>query len=297
MPWIMRNARSTETGKPLGTITVQRRPIPTSTGNVSGEAKAICSNEPVWVAGSTLPVDLDRGSAARVQWVARAVASPKSVGWSRPATHFVRAEPAHLVATDGWRLHFTAPAFPVAETTLFQVKYRKDIAPGRNELPIYEGDDYPGWQVIVPRRFGMEIEIDAGPLQALAKQGDRIAFAVDGLAFAMHAGHLTDAIFGLGKQQRVQICLNMPGQPIGVKMSDRGAVLMPTGVIKIGARDIFTPDALHHAPGKDSPQHPCTSAQNISSIYAVCWDSAMPASHAAIRFTHSFARPSQLYWL
>lgn len=297
MPWIMRNARSAETGQPLGTITVQQRPFPISTGNCSSEAKAICSNEPVWVAGSTIPVYLDRGSAARVQWVARAAADPKNISWQRPALHFVRAEPARLVASDGFRLHFTGPAFPVPKPTHFQVKHRKDITPSRNELPVYEGDDYPGWQVIVPPRFGMEIELDAGPLQALAKQGDRIAFAVNGLAFTMSAGFLADALFGLGKQQRVQICLNKPDFPIGIKMPDRGAVLLPFGKINIGSLDAFTPAALHQGPSEDTPRHPCTSSQNIFSIYAVCWDSAMPTSYAAIRYPHSFAQPSHLYWL
>ena len=294
MPWIMRNARSAETGQPLGTITVQQRPFPISTGNCSSEAKAISSNDPVWVAGSTLPVYLDRGSAARVQWVARAAADPKNISWQRPALHFVRAEPARLVASDGFRLHFTGPAFPVFKPTHFQVKHRKDITPSRNELPVYEGDDYPGWQVVVPPWFGAEIELDAGPLQALAKQGDRITFAIKGLAFTMSAGFLADALFGLGKQQRLRVCLNRPDSPIGIKMPDRGAVLMPLGT----PSEFYLADtkSLRFGPPDDAPSHPCSSRGHI---YAFAWDSLAtePTPTSSIRYHYDSSQPSHLYWL
>jgi hypothetical protein len=297
----MKKVRDPE-NKDLGDIVVQDAPISLSTsyphlGYASPEAKGVTKITPQWVAGDFQEVTLDRGEAARLKWVARATRDARAVDVVKPDLHFVRAtKDSRIVATDGYRLHFALAPLGLSEPLSLHVPRLGDIKTGTVRLGIHRGS-FMDWQNVVARRFAVELAVEAGPLQELAKNGDRVAFVIGDLAHVLKAGVLADALNGIGAKQRVRVCFNKPSQPVGIKMPERAALTMPHP-----GGDYSKARAQDMTPKEDDPVHPCNSHGSIPEavlVFAVGWDSlaAYPAYQVVKYQDDPTFTASDLYWI
>jgi hypothetical protein len=301
----MKKVRDPE-NKDLGDIIVQDAPISLSTsyphlGYASPEAKGVTKLAPQWVAGDFQEVTLDRGEAARLKWVARATRDARAVDLVKPDLHFVRVTGQEngdrIVATDGHRLHFALAPFGLSEPLSLHVPRLGDIKAGTVRLGIHRGD-FLNWQNVVALRFAVELAVEAGPLQELAKHGDRVGFVIGNDVHVLAAGLLDNALNDLGPQQRIRVCFNKPTQPVSIKMPERAALIMPISLGDGGKNSVLT--AL--TPGLYAPPQPCNPHGRIpkaADIFAAGWDSiALAPAYKVVKYQDDIAfTASDLYWL